>query len=402
MNWKAVSITGITFALFIAGPLGALDSAGREILEKAVEALGGVDNWSKINSFEIRGTQTSFGISKPFLVLRQRPNLYRIDYYDSSFSATDAFDGEAAWVQHDMMFGLKGTWPVVAPSFYAVWIQADAEFDPPFVGFQAGGYQVEYLGEDDCDGLKCFGFEFKMRTGQAEKWYVDAESFLPILRLRRIPYVGQLADDQVFYSDYREVSGVMIPFHAEHEFGNVYRVREVETVQPNADIDSAAFTLPLPVGMEKLRPLVGRFDVKVESFAEGMPPLETVGVSEIAKDFHGALLMEDASFVVLPGFPLRLRRFFTYDRFRDVFRVAYFDNSTAHLDVLEGRFEGDRLVLSNVSTNTGWKFFEQLHASRQTFYDISENGFSLDVENSTDDGKTWVLERRLTYRLSVK
>ncbi len=368
-----------------------------DVAAKCARALGGRGNWQSISTLEIRGTETYFGTSRPFVIQRKRPDLYRVESRAPSHSYAEVHDGKMAWVEKDLTLGLKGNWPAPAPRFLAVWIEVDAEFAPPCIDYRERGHQAKPLGEDDCDGQPCRGIEFTMRNGQVETWYVDLETYLPISRSRKIPYAGHVAEARVFFEDYRQISGVMIPFHTEEEFGNLYRVRDVESVEVDAEIADSEFALPPPSGMERLRRLAGRFSVRVESFMPEAPPLETKAVSEIRSDFHDASLTEDVAFVVLPGFHLRVRRSFSYDRFREIFRVAYFDNSTSHLDILEGVIEGDRLVVSNVATDTGWKYFDQPRYARQSFYEMTEDGFKLDVELSADGGKTWALERRLTY-----
>lgn len=367
-----------------------------DVVAECARALGG-GNWQQIRTLEIRGTETSLGVSGPFHILRKRPKLYRAESQVSTDSYVEAYDGEMPWLRKDVTVGLKGDWPAPAPGFIGGWIEVEAELVPLCVGPQERGHRANVLGEDDCDGRPCHAIEFTLRNHQVETWYVDAETFLPISRLRRVPYVGHLAEDREYFEDYREISGVKIPFHTEKEVGNLYRVRDLESVEVNVEIADAVFKLPVPLGMQELRRLAGLFKVRVESFMPGVPPLETEATSEIRSSFLGAALTEDVAFIVLPGFHLEVRRFFSYDRFREVFRLAHFDNSTAHLDVLEGAFDGDRLVVSNLATDTGWKFFDQPRHARQTFYELSEDGFKLDVELSTDGGETWSLERRLTY-----
>ncbi len=393
-------IIALSASLLLSGavPAAAEDPSADDLLAQCASALGGRESWQTVETLEMHGTETYFGVRGPLSIHRKRPNLYRVESRASTDTYVEAYDGRMAWVQKETTLGLKGDWPAPAPAFIAVWIELDAEFAPPCVDHQARGHQMKYLGEDDCDGQPCHGFEFTAPNGQIETWHVDRGTSLPISRLRIVPYVGHRAEDRVFFEDYREVSGVKIPFHTEQEVGNLYRVRDLEKVTANVEIADSDFALPLPPGMEKLRGLAGRFDVRVESFMPGMPALETATVSEIRADFHHASLTEDVALVVLPGFPLQVRRLFSYDRFRDVFRVAYFDNSTSHLDVLEGTFEEGRLVVTNLATDTGWKYFDQPRHARQVFYEISENGFMLDVELSVDAGETWLLERRLTYK----
>ncbi len=390
-------------AALAAGPRAG-DLSADEVTARTVAALGGRRGWQALDTLELAGTHTSFSFEDlPFLIQRRRPNLYRFEFSDSTHPTVIGHDGERSWWHRTIAAGNQfRTWPVPATLPWAKWIAGDVDFDPPFLSAAERGHSLEFLGATEFEGTPVYGFELTLANGHVQRWYVDAESFLPYARVESVFYVIVFQEKRTYFSDYREVAGVMIPYHVEQEFGNEHRIMKVAQARPNVDIDSRAFRLPPPAGMEKLRPLAGRFEVKAESLIIGPQPqwAETTTTATVRADFDDALLEEELS-VVLSRVPLRIRRLYTYDRFRDVYRVAHFDNATAHLDVYEGRFDDDgRLVMTNVASGTPWEDYRGVFHSRQILYGLTDDGFKVDFEVSADGGKTWTLDHRFTYTRS--
>lgn len=377
-----------------SAPMG--DDSGAEIVARIAEALGGSESWHQAESIEMSGAFTSLGFEKDFRLVRQRPNNYLFAFYEGSFPITYVYDGEVAWWRRGLMIGVKGDWPAVATLSETRIITLDAEFEPPFLNNIDDKGDLEYLGKVEFDGETVYGFDMHWKNGESESWYVDPETFLPIARVAVLPYNGIPQERMIYYSSYQEVNGLVLPFNVETEFGNVYSVAEVEEIRINGEVDPGEFTLETP-GLERLRFMIGEFDVSVESKAPMLRRwLVTEAESTISEDVYGSLLEEKAG-LVLADAPFEARRLFSFDRFRERYRMTHFDNTTSHLDVLEGNFDGNRLVMSDVATGTVWESYGKKVNTRFIYHDIGGDGYKLDVEVSEDGGTSWTLDYRMTY-----
>jgi hypothetical protein len=78
-----------------------------------------------------------------------------------------------------------------------------------------------------------------------------------------------------------------------------------------------------------------------------------------------------------------------YDRFNRVYRLSAADAMTGQLDIFEGDWDGDRLVLTNVRANT----FVTDQSSGQRFHSrlVIAPGDPLTIESafSPDEGTSW-------------
>lgn len=376
-----------------------------DVIARCVEALGGEAAWRAIETLELDGRHTSFNHTEPFLLRRKRPDRFRFDHNESTFKLTAAYDGESAWWRTDVPLFSKASWPVAMPRPYVAYIEAEAEFEWPFIGYREKGHEIELVGETEFDGEPFVELRITRRQSPeaAERWFLDRQSLLPVLRLSRGTYHGYYTEQLAHFTDYREVAGVLLPHRVETELGNDYTVLEVASVRVNADLDDEVFSRPLPAGMEKLRTLAGRWRVEIVSLDDPAVHTERLRTFEedetvaiIRSRLDGSLLEEEI--LVATDRPRQVRRLWTYDRFRDVFRIAHFDTYSQHLDVLEGQMTDDgRLVLSNRDTGTPVLLFGQSFHVRENLHELHPDSFRLDREVSPDGGNTWLPDLRLTY-----
>ncbi len=387
-----------------ADPAPADSSTAEQMVAKCAQALGGEAAWQAVETLELAGRHTSFSHTEPFRLQRKRPDLYRFDHNESTFKTTVAYDGEHAWWRADVPLFSKASWPVEMPRPYHVPVATEAELSPPCVDFAAKGHRIESAGETRFEGGRYLELQIRRRQDPAgvERWFLDPETYLPALRLTQGAYHGYATEQISYFDDYRPVGGVLLPHRVETELGNDFLVQEVESARLNVEIDDAVFARPLPVGMDPLRSLAGRWQVAIESLDDpAVHPerMKTWQHDETVATIHsreGGSLLEEEIEVATPR-PRRVRRLLTYDRFRGVYRLAHFDSYSQHLDVLEGTLEDGRLVLTNRRADTPIRIYAMTIHTREVFHDIGPDSFRLDREVSMDGGEHWGPDIRFTY-----
>lgn len=406
---------GILLFLWGWAAPGFVPSAGaahdpEDILGRSIAALGGEEAWAAIKSLQITGLHTSFSMTQPFRLLRQRPNLYRFDFYEGHLGITLAHDGATAWWKTENPIISKATWPAETPTPHTRALRLDAEFDPPILGHRQKGHEIHYIGPSKFEGEPFLELEITRRDGvkaegSVERWFLDPQTLRPALRVSEGTYHGYYTEQRQHFLDYREVAGVQMPHRVETQVGNDFLELEIEKVVVNGGLDEGLFRRPLPVGMKHLAGLTGGWRVEIENMdnpafhPERPPQWETHPTRSRIESLHGGSLLREEISITTPR-PRRLTRSWTYDRFQDVYRVGSFDTFTEHLDVLEGRMnEAGRLVLTNLRTGTAGKVGEATVHVREILFDLGGNSFRLDRETSIDGGENWRPELRCTYTL---
>jgi hypothetical protein len=383
--------------MLAAGSASPQELPPEEVLRRVAEALGGREAWAEVETLEVSGEHSSFSRTRPFLVLRQRPDLYRLEYSEGSRDLVVGYDGETAWWKTEITMVSKASWSIEAPSPHARAIRADAPLAPVFVAPAESGHAIEVLGKAELEGVPYYKAVVTVSGGGVEEWYLDADTFLPMARISTGAYHGTKSEQRSFYSDYRKVGRIVIPHHVEVEIGNDFLEFAVEQARINVEIDRDLFSLPLPAGMAWLEGLAGEWKVKAECRGTpGGPWLESEGTSVIEKRQRGALLAETLSYSC-GGFRWNVDKLYAYDRFREVFRVIRFDNFASQADLLAGVLAEGRLAVSNVASGTTWTVYENTYHSREVIHDLTEDSFSVDLEVSLDGGESWTVDKRLLY-----
>lgn len=393
------AVPGLLLALaatLITGPAHAQDEPEltvEEVVSRHVEARGGLESWRAVHSLTLTGKYTAFGVTAPFKLQRERPDHLRFEHRQGPHDVVLASDGETSWWINPWM-GID--WPAELPVAETRTLLADSYLDNALIDYQAKGNQVVLEGRDRFEGTPTYRLKVTLANGLEETWHLDARTFLEVAVIGTIGDFGTELECQTYFSDFRKAGNLVLPFHTEREYGIRFRVMEVETVEINPQIPPDAFRFPPPPGMDRLASLAGTWKVQVETRDNpDFTWFQTETTATIRADFHGNLLQEEMSYSAsLRRHVVRTRG---YDRFRGVYRDLVMSDASYYPNLLEGRFEGDRLVETNLTTGTPVVLGDTSVHTRLTTYDLAADSFKVEEEQSTDGGETWRTLTRLSY-----
>ena len=398
---RSAALAAFAAGLALIAGAGAADPAAApvtvdEAVARYLQAHGGLAAWDALQTLEVKGTYTAFSDDAPFTLRRRRPAAYRFQTRMLGGDYVEGFDGAAGWIRNDAG-GIDWAVGMTPDETAAAW--TDAEFDSPLVRWREKGHTVELAGRDDLDGRPVYRLEVTRKDGAKESWLLDAETFLEAGRTAPVTDFGVPFEQKIYYSDFRPVAGVMLPFHVEAEFFIRYRVTQIDSIAANPPLDPALFARPVDPGIARLAPLAGDWDVKVETRASPRAPWVAAATTATIAPLAGGDVLEETIAFTAAGRPYRATRLYSYDRFQDLYRLAYTDDFTGHLNVFAGKPGDDgRIALSNAETGTAWKTTEGTVTERQILHDLAADGFGLDLESSSDGGTTWSTDVRFSYQ----
>lgn len=425
-------LVALLIALAVVVPATAQPPTVQDVLARHVEARGGAEAWARVQALRVTGTYSALSEEADFTLWRQRPGSYRFEYGILGERATEVYDGRSGWMQSPV----EGwAWPVPMNGPQLTTARSLAEFDSPLMDAAAKGHEIELVGRSDFDGIETWELKVTLageagedgdKTGNEETWHLDAETYLPVARiLPAVDFGRAVGTQEVFYDDHREVDGVMFPFFIQSEYFIRLNIWTVDAIEVNPEIPEGLFTRPTPEGMDRLASMAGRWTVKVESRPAPQAPWSEDGetTSDITSGLGGGVLDERLTLTV-QGRSVDTRRSYTWDRFRDVYRLAHTDELSQHTNVFEGTFGGgtaagdededdaeadaendektgdapdpNTLVLTNLDTGTPLVIGQPIHG-RISVSDLGPDGFRIEQSVSTDAGETWFDNVRLTY-----
>ncbi len=153
-----------------------------------------------------------------------------------------------------------------------------------------------------------------------------------------------------------------------------------------------------PGEMQRIGALVGTWDVEFEARDGPDQPFRRYRTTSTIKPLlDGAFLQEEVAQPMPKGPPIRLIGIWGYDRYREVYRFAWLDDTYALFDVHEGHWRDGALVVNNLRVATTLTLGGQVLHGQMTWSDITADGFAVDSSVSTDGGLTWWTQARGRY-----
>lgn len=226
----------------VAQPADAAElPSGWDVLDRAVEASGGVDTYMKIKNFVAKGSfsMPAMGIQGTISRTQAAPGkLYmRIDLGDMG-EVVQATDGETAWMIQPGM-----TEPVVLPDEQAQDMIESARF---YVRVQPREkYEsAEVVGVEDVNGDACYRVNLKEKGGKGSVGFYSVESGHQLKSMSRSNPEAESFDVVVELSDFREVDGLVHPFAMKQRVQTNEFSMTFESFEHDATIDDSIFSPP--------------------------------------------------------------------------------------------------------------------------------------------------------------
>ena len=260
------------------------------IVDKNVAARGGLQAWRSVQTMSMEGklgaggnqraampvpipdqkfTRESLpprpaeGIQLPFLMDLKRSRKMRLELQFNGQTAIQVYDGANGWKLRPFLNRLDVE-PYSQEELKAASMQPD--LDGPLVDCAAKGTQVELVGMEKVEDRDTYNLKLTMKNGESIHVWIDAQTFLEAKiqgQPRRLD--GIYHPVEVYYRDFRPVSGLQVPFLMETKvlpMAQAGKGREpsistekiiIEKVVVNPKLDETLFSKPQVAGTSKAK-----------------------------------------------------------------------------------------------------------------------------------------------------
>jgi outer membrane lipoprotein-sorting protein len=218
-----------------------------EIVARYVQAIGGADALGKVTSRRATGTATvstpAGDVSGPIEVLSKAPNKTRVSITldlsamgAGSVDIVQRFDGTSGMMSNSMQGDVEVTGGQLEN-------MRNALFPTPFLHYKENGTTLALLPKDTIDGKAVLVVLATPKAGPAVTVYFDPETFLVVRTLVRVnsPQLGGDVDQYQDPSDYRDVSGVKVPFRVVDSGAGQTVTIVFSKVENNVPIEDSVF-----------------------------------------------------------------------------------------------------------------------------------------------------------------
>ncbi len=357
-----------------------------EIIQKHIQARGGLENWEKIENLQMSGSFTAFSQPKPFTLAMARGNRLYFEHHLGKFENTIGCDGQQYWWITPLL-GYDAA--AILPEAARPVARQYTEFGTPFFHYKERGIQVEYKGLGEKPGQEGHVFQLTYKDGWEETWVLDKDTFLEVLRISKGFDVGDVVDQQTWFSDFRKVGDVMLPHLLETEFRTRHRVMEITKVSLNQPSDPNLFKMPFPKKMAPLESILGTWKAQVKFRAfENAPWSVSENTVVWEAEANGNLFMGKSS---QPGFlgPVPIVRQISWDKEREGYTATEFNGMTNHIKTYKGQLEDGVLSMNNLTGESDWEYYGKPYHEKLVFRDLAPNRFVIEVYFSNDAGESW-------------
>ncbi len=226
-----------TFAfLLVSGGVCYAQEASK-IIDQYVKAAGGSKALSKMQTVSIDGTFSGESDAKPgtYSLRVKQPNRYYSELRIDGKTLIEAYNGKSAWHQIESgeistLFGLQALETEAAGQYFNIRMQ---NLSKKKIGVALKGH-VQVRGRDSVQ------LELTYPTGVQWEVFFDPQSHLIVEEKATIAGISH----EVYYEDYRNVSGIKVPYKIDlHRGSNSYSI-SVTQATVNETIGERVFDFP--------------------------------------------------------------------------------------------------------------------------------------------------------------
>jgi hypothetical protein len=220
-------------ALFVSAA-GLKAQTADEIIDKHIAALGGKDALSKLNSVMMEGTMNVMGNDITVKLAQVQNKGQRQDIVAMGMNGYAIVTPKEGWSYMPFMGQTK---PEPVPAEQIKEALDDLDIQGNLLDYKAKGHTVEYLGTEDVEGTECHKLKVTRKNSGDQTVYIDPKSFMIVRTVSKRNAMGQEVEMKVDYSDYKQVSGIMMAHAVTQQFGTMV----FTVVKVNEPVDDKLF-----------------------------------------------------------------------------------------------------------------------------------------------------------------
>lgn len=206
-----------------------------EILKKHADAIGGLENWSKIKTMRMDMVMKMQGMEIPIVATQVNCIAMRTDITVMGMTGYSIITKTNGW--NFMPFNGQ-----TKPEPMTEDILKSSEDELCLVDklfrYKETGDKLEFLGTDDVDGTECLKLKLTDATGKENTYFLDTETSLLLKKTVKVMVNGQMMENSASMGNYQKLDeGVVIAMTTHSAQGDI----EIKKVTVNPVVDESIF-----------------------------------------------------------------------------------------------------------------------------------------------------------------
>ncbi len=194
--------------LFFTAAFAGQSQTADEIISKHLEAIGGADNWRKVNAVKMEGVLQVQGAEVNVTLTVLHGKGMRQDISVMGMTGYEIVTPTEGW--SFMPFQGQQTPEAKTPEDLA---EAQDELDAQgsLVDYAAKGHTVELLGKEDVEGTECYKIRINKKGGSPETIFIDPKTFYIVQSKTLRKANGQEMEVVTSFSNYEKLpEGIVV------------------------------------------------------------------------------------------------------------------------------------------------------------------------------------------------
>jgi outer membrane lipoprotein-sorting protein len=244
-----------------------LKLSAAQIVDKNVSARGGLAAWRSVQSLAMTGKMEAGGnnrptleipgdknreaalppprpteqVQLPFTMELKRPRKTRLELQFNGQTAVQVYDGTNGWKLRPFL-NRHEVEPYNQEEMASASMQAD--LDGPLVDYAAKGTKIEFEGMERVGDQDTYKLRLTLKNGKSQNVWIDSQTYLEV-KIEGTPrrLDGKYRDVATYYSDYRMVNHLMLPYALETAVDGVEQTEkiQIDSISVNPKVSDSRF-----------------------------------------------------------------------------------------------------------------------------------------------------------------
>ena len=213
----------------------AFGQSADEIVNKHIEAIGGADNWKKMNSLVMEATMKAQGAEIKLTRTHIHNKAMRMDIAVMGMNGYQILTDKEGWSYMPFQGQTKAE-PMTADDIKTS--QDQLSILDEFITYKDLGKKLDFIGKEDLDGTECFKLKLTDKDGQEVTFWIDPASYYTLKQSQKIKANGKEMESVTTFSNYKKTEeGIVYPFTVSADWGE----SEITKLTFNSKIDESLF-----------------------------------------------------------------------------------------------------------------------------------------------------------------
>jgi hypothetical protein len=230
----------VLIALILAVPL--YSQTVDDILAKSQKASGYDVHGKDLTSLKITGKMSMMGMDMDIIIFNKKPYFKRTEIDIMGSKMITACNETEGWAINPMAGSSKAE--KLPDSIFQKTKDQNDFLSDKWGDYKAKGIKIELLGKETVNDKECYKLDVTSKAGDKSLVYLGTADYLPWMMKMNESQMGRDTEVEVYMSDYKNISGIMIPHTINTKAAGQEMKMTFEKVETNIPMGDDLFSMP--------------------------------------------------------------------------------------------------------------------------------------------------------------